>query len=1032
MISQDRQQDLTEETLKESSFPLSPSEKGVESQQPLDTGAHWIVPSEQTEPYFYRQNDLRLSMLDRSESESEDDFVSYSVNDSIHSHWKHDYSETPSSYSSAQKIYLENIMSGDMENSPEKGLSLLTQDLSIEDPLFLDTLRSPTDLCSSIHKQPTWTNLLYNILLAIQDLKTALAHVETTSIMPLVQKVTDTIRLMLLSSNAMDKESNHMKESTSLRVYYRSMMASMSKLTLSVRICSDKAEETIQHIETNANELMKAAHLFVATSQSLNVPIVPVEDFLNSHLVNDTSATSNSTKEKGLLDDVRAKRIKIHGSGVKESINNFLASLTTKDTPQETRDPLATILFSHITRIVNQMNQFSAAIDDTDFERVADNLEITHLNKERQIVVNKFGLLFCYLQTLTNEDEALERVIQDMSNTARAMEHPIDSICHYITVLSIKNYVLVESPLLLPSTDSTPHSNRPDRSIQSTGTQNEKKFNTKNRRIEGSLKIEIEIEIEIETETETETEKSLEDDDDEEEDDESPVFSDEDPEFRLPRQYKNNTTRHNTQTMSRNSLNRMSSSTKTQSIHSSAKLKRFFGDDAPLSPTEDPTMLFTECPWYLEPDYDANEVVFTMENSIKGGTLRALIVLLTMHNYLDLKFIKTFLLTYRSYCSTSLLFDSLEARYNIAPPDNLSDEEYLIWGKKKLQFIRLRVSNVLMMWLEKYYSEEDADVLDRLLDFVNRDIRVTLSFSAEQLERLIIKRKQLSTQPCGLRKLILTKSNCPFPIVPRNLKRLQLADIDALEMARQLTIMDFKLYSNIPLIECLDKAWSRDPGGNKSVAINIRSSIEYCNNVTAYVTDAILSQIDVKKRSLMIKYWVLVAERCRYLNNFNTCMAILSAFDNSAIGRLSRSWELVGTRIQHILACIRKLMGTDRNFNEYRVLTRTIHPPCIPFLGIYLQDLTFFEDGNPHLLKSSKNLINFAKQAKIADVIEEIRQYQLVPYQLKTINEIQLFIQINLKNTRDEDALYLESLRLEPKERNDEKVVRTLQESGFL
>lgn len=82
-------------------------------------------------------------------------------------------------------------------------------------------------------------------------------------------------------------------------------------------------------------------------------------------------------------------------------------------------------------------------------------------------------------------------------------------------------------------------------------------------------------------------------------------------------------------------------------------------------------------------------------------------------------------------------------------------------------------------------------------------------------------------------------------------------DIDILEMARQLTIMDFKLYSSIRPIECLDKAWSRE---DDTIASNIRASIEYCNQITSWVSDVILSQQDMKKRSVMIKYWVQVAE----------------------------------------------------------------------------------------------------------------------------------------------------------------------------
>lgn len=144
-------------------------------------------------------------------------------------------------------------------------------------------------------------------------------------------------------------------------------------------------------------------------------------------------------------------------------------------------------------------------------------------------------------------------------------------------------------------------------------------------------------------------------------------------------------------------------------------------------------------------------------------------------------------------------------------------------------------------------------------------------------------------------------------------------------------------------------------------------------------------------------------------------MAILSAFDNSSVGRLKRTWEVVGARTNQILQQIRKLMGANRNFTEYRAFIHSINPPCIPFLGIYLQDLTFIEDGNSNELKKNKELINFAKRAKTAEVIREIQQYQSSLYQLKPVDELQDFIKQYLMSTRDEEQLYKESLKLEPR-----------------
>jgi hypothetical protein len=108
-------------------------------------------------------------------------------------------------------------------------------------------------------------------------------------------------------------------------------------------------------------------------------------------------------------------------------------------------------------------------------------------------------------------------------------------------------------------------------------------------------------------------------------------------------------------------------------------------------------------------------------------------------------------------------------------------------------------------------------------------------------------------------------------------------------------------------------------------------------------------------------------------------------------------------------------MGANRNFQEYRDIIHSLNPPCIPFLGIYLQDLTFIEDGNPDYLRGSNNLINFGKRQKTAQVILELKQFQSFAYNFHTINEFQAFIQSQLDMSYDIEKMYSRSLKLEPK-----------------
>jgi hypothetical protein len=69
------------------------------------------------------------------------------------------------------------------------------------------------------------------------------------------------------------------------------------------------------------------------------------------------------------------------------------------------------------------------------------------------------------------------------------------------------------------------------------------------------------------------------------------------------------------------------------------------------------------------------------------------------------------------------------------------------------------------------------------------------------------------------------------------------------------------------------------------------------------------------------------------LNNFSTLTSIISALSTAPIHRLNRTWQAVNARNMAILESMRKLMGSIKNFAEYRETLHKANPPCIPFLG---------------------------------------------------------------------------------------------------
>ncbi|KAI7905291.1 ras guanine nucleotide exchange factor domain-containing protein [Cokeromyces recurvatus] len=872
------------------------------------------------------------------------------------------------------------------------------------------------------HKQPlTWPTISSCIATALQQLVTAAKNNQYHLYAPNAAEIVNIIRFMLISSSTLDKNSPNVKSNAILRTQHHSLIASMAKLVLSTQIpqrFTDKEHQTlINKILVESSELLLAVRNFISTCQTKKIQLVsnelqwiPPSNVQEEHHLPSTLSIHN---QRYSLQPNLAENIDTLGTCIQDSaeiIIKFISSIR-QETLLHDITSIATRLFTHFQNLSNQTSLFLGYLDETDFSQVEEQYkeDMVELQQGKHKLIDSLGLLLFHLQTLTNTHAT--NGISDRLKVAKQatgyLFKPIDSICQTVIRLANKSRGTTISRTSLSTTDSI-------KKINNDQEQHMSHHST----------------LLSETLERHHSESIL-------------------PSSKLKQQ----------PTLS-GSSSIMQSSQQTapsKQILYSRRLKKFFGDDTStvkMTPkgetdpninstttTTTTTIISTVTdmtndgrPSYLDYDYQPNDIIFNKEGQVKGGTLPALVERLTSHDYLDMKFINTFLLTYRSFCSSIELLNLLKNRYNLVCSPDLTPEESLIWEEKKLKLVRLRVFNVLKNWLELYYYDEDnADqLLDHLLEFTQNHIRTTLKFSNGQLESLIEQRR---SEPSGrLKKMILTLPDPPEPILPKPRRRLTLLDIDTLEMARQLTIMDFKLYSAIRPIECLNKAWSREDD-TTTVAVNIRASIKYCNQVTSWVSDVILSQQDIKKRSMIIKYWVQVAEKCRILNNFNTCMAILSAFDNSSVGRLRRTWEVVGTRTTATLQQIRKLMGAIRNFVEYRAIIHSINPPCIPFLGIYLQDLTFIEDGNPDELKAKGqpvSLINFAKRAKTAEVIREIQQYQSSLYQLKSVEEIQKFIKSNLISTRDEEQLYKESLKLEPREREDEKITRLLQESGFL
>jgi hypothetical protein len=83
-------------------------------------------------------------------------------------------------------------------------------------------------------------------------------------------------------------------------------------------------------------------------------------------------------------------------------------------------------------------------------------------------------------------------------------------------------------------------------------------------------------------------------------------------------------------------------------------------------------------------------------------------------------------------------------------------------------------------------------------------------------------------------------------------------DIDAVELARQITVMETNLFCRIRPNEMIGQEFKKRSG--KNTAIHVKAMIQRSTQITNWVCDTILKENDTRKRVQMLKYWIKVGD----------------------------------------------------------------------------------------------------------------------------------------------------------------------------
>nr|XP_033323207.1 guanine nucleotide-releasing factor 2-like isoform X9 [Megalopta genalis] len=373
---------------------------------------------------------------------------------------------------------------------------------------------------------------------------------------------------------------------------------------------------------------------------------------------------------------------------------------------------------------------------------------------------------------------------------------------------------------------------------------------------------------------------------------------------------------------------------------------------------------------------------------IRGGHPDALLIHATKANKHDFLYQEAFLTTYRTFMQPLELIRKLHRRHQL-----FSCSADVIEQRAAREAFSLLVRVVSDLTI----SDLDDTLLQTLMEYVLQlvctgDLTMAKALRVKILEKHQAKQLQ-SAQPI-LSSLSVTT------------KQASLLDFKSEQIAEQMTLLDADLFMKIEIPEVL--IWAQEQNEERSP--NLTRFTEHFNKMSYWARSRILEhrlENEAKDREKYVVKFIKIMKHLRKINNFNSYLALLSALDSAPIRRLE--WQ------KHITEGLKEycaLIDSSSSFRAYRQALAETQPPCIPYIGLVLQDLTFVHIGNNDLLPDGT--INFSKRWQQFNIVENMKRFKKGRYSFKKHERIITFFN-NFSDFLCEEAMWQISESIKPR-----------------
>jgi len=381
-----------------------------------------------------------------------------------------------------------------------------------------------------------------------------------------------------------------------------------------------------------------------------------------------------------------------------------------------------------------------------------------------------------------------------------------------------------------------------------------------------------------------------------------------------------------------------------------------------------------EAPYIYDELESPSNCEYSESGELTGATFFKIVEKITEDGSNELS--NSLLYTFPLYASPEKLLDTLITRYSVPIPSLMAANERQLFISRKIRQIQSKVTGFLKKWITLWpeHFEQNTEVRDCLQYFLLGSVN-----DQDPLIRTNCKAILAALFKVDEPDYNYTFSEARVPEIAHLPKEIDfrtepLLLWHTLEIARQLTLIEYDYLKKVRISELLARRWERD--GKEENAPNVVQISKRFVNGRSLLIYALVNQPDFTNRVKVLKKLLEVSEECLKIHNYESPFTIFSALKSDACRALIRTTrEMKKSDLHKSLWKKLKVTYSD-DFAEVRkeMLNNHVVVPCfLPLRNELARNDNHRKDVTP------SGLLNISKHKITAEIIQKITYYQNNP-----------------------------------------------------